>query len=333
MWLVEVPSFYKRRDNLDRQGDTKAIADRDTVYEILRHVPVAIYHIDLIRKRFLMVNEYMCQEIGYSEEELLKLDPSEVLAPRSRALFIQRLTSMAAGVSVSSNVDLQLVKKNGACEWGRLYIHHVREGGRITSAYVVGHKITEHFKAHEELANHRQELERLVDERTSELAKANERLRDEIEQRAAATEKLKAYSQRLEEMNTAMRVLLDKRNEDHKRAEELIRLHLKELIDPYLERLENSELRNYQKQLVDVIRTNVDEVMGAAAPAVSSKFFMFSPNELQVVNLIRTGKTTKEMARLLNLSPRTIEAYRNSIRKKLNLKHKKINLRTYLSSL
>lgn len=318
---------------MNHQDDRKSPVNREMVYEILKHVPVAIYHIDLVHQRLLMVNEYMCRKIGYSEEELLKLNPLDILVPKSRAVFIQRLMAMAAGESVSSNVDLGLVKKNGNIEWGRLHIYHIREGGRIISAYVVGHIITEQIRAQEDLANHRHELERLVDERTSELARANKQLRNEIKQRAEATDKLRAYSNRLEEMNTAMRVLLDKRNEDHKRAEELIRLHLKELIDPYLERLENSELRSYQKQLVDVIRTNVDEVMGAATPAVSSKFFMFSPNELQVVNLIRTGKTTKEMARLLNLSTRTIEAYRNSIRKKLNLKHKKINLRTYLSSL
>ncbi|MEJ2155879.1 MAG: LuxR C-terminal-related transcriptional regulator [Desulfobacteraceae bacterium] len=185
----------------------------------------------------------------------------------------------------------------------------------------------------ESLVNHRQELKKLVDNRTSELAKANQQLRDEINQRTVATEKLRVNSERLEELNTAMRVLLDKRNEDYRHAEELIRLNLKELIDPYLERLENSNLNSRQKQLIEVIRLNLEQVVNSATPTLSSKFFMFSPNELQVVHLIRSGKTTKEMARLLNLSTRTVEAYRNSIRKKLNLKHKKVNLRTYLSSM
>jgi len=314
--------------------DQRAATDEHApVYEILRRVPVAIYHIDFIHQRFLMVNEHMCRQTGYSEAELLAKNPMAVLAPRSRAEFQERLLAMAAGESVPSNVEFEVVTKTGAHEWGQFHIHHVSEDGKITSAYVVAHSITEQKRIHNEITSHRQKLEKLVAARTNELAKINKKLRKEIKKRTAATEELRTNSERLEEMNTAMRVLLDKRSEDHLRAEELIRLNLKELIDPYLERLENSELRSHQKQLIDVIRVNLEEVVGSAIPSFSRKYFMFSPNELQVVNLIRTGKTTKEMARLLNLSTRTVEAYRNSIRRKLNLKNKKVNLRTYLSSL
>ncbi len=312
---------------------SEAGGNRDSVYEILRCVPACIYHIDLVNLKLLMVNDYMCKLTGYTEKELLACNPMDVLTPQSRAVFYQRLQAMAAGEPVSNNLQLEAVKKNGETEWAQIHIHHIREKGRITSAYVVAHSISEQKRIQETLVSHRQELKQLVDDRTSELAHTNQQLREEIEQRTTATEKLKANSERLEELNTAMRVLLDRRNEDHLNAEELIRLNLKELIDPYLERLENTDLNGRQKQLVGVIRMNLEQVVSTATPALSSKYFIFSPNELQVVNLIRAGKTTKEMARLLNLSTRTVEAYRNSIRRKLNLKHKKVNLRTYLSSL
>lgn len=318
-----------------RQGrdETDCRDTRASVYEILRHVPVGIYHIDMVNLRLLMVNDYICKVSGYTEEELLASNPMDILTPQSRTILYQRLQKMAEGVLVSSDLELEVVKKNGETEWGQFYIHHMYESGRITSAYVVVHSISEQKRVQESLVSRRQELKQLVDDRTSELAMANQQLREEIKQRAVATEKLRANSERLEELNTAMRVLLDKRNEDYRHAEELIRLSLKELIDPYLERLENSNLNNRQQQLVQVIRMNLEQVVSSTAPNLSSKFFMFSPNELQVVHLIRSGKTTKEMARLLNLSTRTVEAYRNSIRKKLNLKHRKVNLRTYLSSM
>ncbi len=321
------------KKNIARENPSPPGDNRASVYEILRYVPVGIYHIDLVNLRLLMVNDYMCKFSGYTEAELLACNPMDVLSPQSRTVFYQRLQAMAAGEPVSSNLELEAIKKSGETEWAQIHIHHIREEGRITSAYVVAHSISEQKRIQETLVSHRQELKQLVDDRTSELAQTNRQLREEIEQRTAATEKLRANSERLEELNTAMRVLLDKRNEDHLHAEELIRLNLKELIDPYLERLENSDLSSRQRQLVEVIRMNLEQVVSSATPTLSSKYFMFSPNELQVVNLIRSGKTTKEMARLLNLSTRTVEAYRNSIRKKLNLKHKKVNLRTYLSSL
>jgi PAS domain S-box-containing protein len=303
------------------------------VYDILKSVPVALYHIDLMSQRLVMVNDHMCQATGYSKEELLSINPMKILSPESQKVFHRRLQVMAAGEPVSKNVDFEIVTKSGACEWCQCHIHHIWEEGRITNAYVVAYSITDRKMAQKEIDNHRQKLERQVEERTSELAKINRQLRDEIDQRVKASEELRENGERLEEMNTAMRVLLDKRQEDHLRAEELIRMNLKELIDPYLERLENSGLRSHQRQLVVLIRTNLEEMLGSATPALSSRYSMFSPSELQVVNFIRSGKTTKEISRLMNLSTRTIEAYRNRIRKKLDLKNKPVNLRTYLSSL
>ena len=114
--------------------------------------------------------------------------------------------------------------------------------------------------------------------------------------------------------------------------EENIRVNLVQLIEPYLDRMGYSGLNETQQQLLNVIRMNLNEVIGSPMPELSAKYDIFSPGELQVANLIRKGRTTKDMARLLNISPRTVESYRNNIRKKLDLKSKKVNLKTYLSS-
>lgn len=302
-------------------------------YQMFQLSPVAIYRIDLVRQRFIAVNDLMCRATGYSKEEFLSIKPMSLLTSESLKLYRKRLKAMAEGRPISSNVDYEVITKSGAIEWVRLHIRHLFERGRIIGAMVVAHFITEQKKVREELALYRRELESLVQARTAELAEINRQLREEIEQRKQTTLELRASSDRLHEMNTAMSVLLDKRSEDHQRAEELIRLNLKELIDPFLNRLENSGLRRTQKQLLEIIRMNLEEVVGSPTPDFSSRYYMFSPNELQVANLIRQGRTSKEVARLLNLSVRTVDSYRDSIRKKLGLKNKKVNLRTYLASL
>ena len=319
----EVQQFFEVRLN-----ESEALND-----QMLQLSPAAIYTIDLREQRFMAVNEFMCRSTGYTEEELLAMKPYDLLTAESRQRFFQRWERIDAGKPVSSDMELEIRTKDGAIKWGQFHVRHLYKDDKIIGANVVAHFITEQKRARDELSRYRRQLEELIQARTAELARTNALLREEIVRRTEATEKLRISSDSLKEMNTAMRVLLNKRTEDYRRAEEIIRMNLKELIDPYLERLENSGMSRSQRQLIDVIRMNLNEVAGSSTPVLSSKYYMLSPNEVQVVNLIRKGKTTKEMSRLLNVSVRTIEAYRNSIRKKFSLKNKKINLRTYLSSL
>jgi DNA-binding CsgD family transcriptional regulator len=57
------------------------------------------------------------------------------------------------------------------------------------------------------------------------------------------------------------------------------------------------------------------------------------PKEIQIADLMKKGKTTKEISQILNLSPRTIDIHRHNIRRKLSIDNKKINLQSYLLSL
>jgi DNA-binding CsgD family transcriptional regulator len=58
--------------------------------------------------------------------------------------------------------------------------------------------------------------------------------------------------------------------------------------------------------------------------------FKLTPTEIQITNLVKRGKTTKEIAEFLNLATSTIDTHRNHIRKKLGIKNKKIKLQTHL---
>ncbi|MBF0234617.1 MAG: helix-turn-helix transcriptional regulator, partial [Desulfamplus sp.] len=52
-----------------------------------------------------------------------------------------------------------------------------------------------------------------------------------------------------------------------------------------------------------------------------------------VANLIREGKTTKEIAVLLGSTQRAIDFHRQNLRKKLGLNNRKANLASHLLSL
>jgi len=58
-----------------------------------------------------------------------------------------------------------------------------------------------------------------------------------------------------------------------------------------------------------------------------------TPKEIQIADLVKKEKTSKEIGTLMNLSPHAISFHRNNIRKKLGLVNKDINLISYLQSL
>jgi PAS domain S-box-containing protein len=151
-----------------------------------------------------------------------------------------------------------------------------------------------------------------------------------LEEREAEL-KIKTHS--LEETNTALRVLLKRREEDRSEIEEKVLNNIKELVVPYIEKLKTHDLDIKQNAYLNILESNLNDIVSSFSIKLTSKYLHLTPTELQVANLIRYGNSTKEIAELLNLSGKTIESHRKNIRKKLGIKNKKANLRIHLMSL
>ena len=299
---------------------------------ILQLSPTAIYSVDFRTNRLISMNDYFIQYSEFTEEELKAMNPEELLVPESRESYRRRMVDAIAGRELPNNIEYQIRTKSGTQRWARMQVRFIYEDGQLARSVVVAHDITEQKKVMQELSDYRKKLEALVEERTRALSDTNKRLQQEIAIRTRTAKQLNMKSERLKELNTAMGVLLDKRKEDRLMAQEHLQVNMRQLVDPYLERLSESGLTSVQRQLLDVVRMNIKEVVGTPIADVSEKYYIFSPSELQVANLIKNGKTTKEIAHFMRLSTRTVESYRNSIRKKLGLQNRRVNLRTYLSS-
>jgi DNA-binding CsgD family transcriptional regulator len=109
--------------------------------------------------------------------------------------------------------------------------------------------------------------------------------------------------------------------------------NIKELIEPYLEKLKSSSLNERQMNYINILESNIADISSPFIREMTARYLKLTPTEIKVANLVKQGKTTKEIARLLNLSPRTIETHRNNVRKKIGINNKKGNLRTFLLSL
>jgi DNA-binding NarL/FixJ family response regulator len=144
---------------------------------------------------------------------------------------------------------------------------------------------------------------------------------------------LQIKTKSLEEVNTALRVLLQRREEDKAELEEKMLSNIKQLVLPYVEKLKKDGLDPKQNAYLNIVESNLNDIISPFSSKLSSKYLNLTPTEIQVANLIKYGNTTKEIAEMLNLSGKTIETHRKNIRKKLGIKNKKANLRTHLISL
>ena len=143
-------------------------------------------------------------------------------------------------------------------------------------------------------------------------------------------EELESKRSSLEEANAALRFLLKQREGDKRDLEERVLFNMKELVLPYMEKLKKSGLNARQISFADVLVSNIHDITSSFANRLSSRFTNLSPMEIQIADLIKQGKTSKEIADIFSLSVRTIETHRRNMRKKTGIKNKKTNLRTHL---
>jgi DNA-binding CsgD family transcriptional regulator len=170
--------------------------------------------------------------------------------------------------------------------------------------------ITGRLRSEEELVRHRDRLEELVKERTVELINK---------------------TQRLEELNTALKVLLQQRNEDRKEVEQTYVSNIQNLVLPYVKKLKETNLDENQKSYLGIMESYVDKIVSPFL--IKLQQFNLTPREAQVASLVKEGKSTKEIAKIMMVSTGTIDIFRKNIRKKVGLTNVKSNLQSKLKSL
>ncbi len=137
----------------------------------------------------------------------------------------------------------------------------------------------------------------------------------------------------LEDVNAALRVMLRQRNEDKSKMEENIFQNIRQDILPLLEQIESYSQSPQAMECIALIRTALNEITSPLIRRLTNLETILTPGEIRIARLIKEGKSTKEIAALLNLSVTTVSFHRRNLRKKLKLKNSRINLRTHLLSL
>jgi len=146
-------------------------------------------------------------------------------------------------------------------------------------------------------------------------------------------EALEEQKQSLEEANIALKVLLKQREDDRLELEKKVLSNVRELVLPYVEKLKNSRLRPKDRTLAEIIETHLNDIISPLLQNFTHAKILLTPQEMQVAALVKDGKTSKEIADILNVSEATVNFHRKNLRDKFGLKGKQANLRSYLLSI
>jgi PAS domain S-box-containing protein len=305
----------------------EALRESEERYRLLAENVSDVIWIRDMNLGFSYISPSVERMTGYTAEEAMNLSLEETYTPESienaRKALAEEMLLERQGNRDQGRVrtlEMEGYCKEGSKVWTEASMRFLRDdSGQLLGILGISRDITRRKQAEDALRKAQDDLERRVHERTAELKKANE--------------ELEARRKKLEETNTALKVLMDRRPRDKTELEQTLLLNIKSLVLPYLETLKAGNLDEKQRSLVNVLESNLNEAISPFIRRLSSDYLGLTPTEIRVANLIRQGKSNKEVAQLLGIGTRTIEAHRERIRDKLGIKNKKINLRTQLMSL
>ena len=250
---------------------------------------------------YIAVNDAFGRVCGVSQEDIVGMTDYDIWPPALADKYRED-DKKVMECGKRKQVEEPLVDKNGRETWLETIKTPIfGERGEIIGTAGIARDITLRKRAEEELKKRERELE--------------------------------AKTRNLEEVNIALKVLLKRREEDKTELEEKVLSNVRERVDPYVEKLRKTPLSIDQTAYINIVETSLNDIVSPFLHNLRSKYLNLTPREIQIANLIREGKTTKEIAKLLNSSQGAIDFHRNNIRNKLGLKHKNANLRSYLLSL
>lgn len=144
-------------------------------------------------------------------------------------------------------------------------------------------------------------------------------------------DRLASERKALEEKNIALKEIMSHIEEE--KAD--IRQRISESIDrsllPVLNRMIDDP-QNTDKSNLIVIKNSLKD-LGALSGSTGQIYSRLTTREIEICNLIKADWTSKDIAKSLNISTTTVHKHRETIRRKLGLTNKDINLKSYIKNL
>jgi len=159
----------------------------------------------------------------------------------------------------------------------------------------------------------------------------------DVTQQKEQEEKLRELSETLRReqvdfvrKNVALNEVLQHLEQEKQVYRHEIASNVDNLLRPMLRKLR--EQGSLERREMDILQRGLDEVFGRDIDQYKNNVSKLTPRELDILEMIRAGRSSKQIADALDLSSQTVHKHRQSIRRKLQIDHREINLATYLRS-
>ncbi|MCK5611084.1 PAS domain S-box protein [Candidatus Pacearchaeota archaeon] len=144
-----------------------------------------IFTIDYTTGKFTYVNNVLCKQLGWSQEELLNIGPADVLVKSSMDIFIERQEAMARGEYIDNVIEYEARRKDGSTFWGLVTSEYIQDKNKnVISGNAISIDITSLKLAEEALKRKETEvfmtLENKIHEWKEEIVTRNNKKEEQL---------------------------------------------------------------------------------------------------------------------------------------------------------
>lgn len=156
-WDIIESSEQKRLEKQLNKSKTEAA-------RLVKYSPAGIYEINFKTQRFSSVNDAMCELLGYTKEELLSINPFDILDSQSKKLFQESINLWLAGIKPDNNIEYKVFTKDGREIYASLTIEFIKDKyGKPIGASVIAYDVTQRRKIEEALKKSEEKYRALFD--------------------------------------------------------------------------------------------------------------------------------------------------------------------------
>jgi PAS domain S-box-containing protein len=290
------------RDITHRKIMEQALKESEQKYRtIIENIEDGYYEVDLAGN-YTFFNDAMTRIIGYTRDEMMGMNNRKYMDEYNAKQVFDVFNKVFLTGLAAKAFDWKLVAKDGSTRFIEVSVTLKRD---LTSRPIGFMGIAR------DITDRRQYMQTLE----------------------AREKELEIKTRSLEEVNTTLKVLLERRDADKAALEDTIIGNVNDLVIPYLERIKKRTSDKKSQDYLAVLENNLETITSSFFRRLTTKYVNLTATEIEVANLVKNGKSIKEIADLLSISGKTVETHRTNIRKKMAIANTKTSLRSHLLSL